>query len=76
MTCPGGCIGGGGQPYNTTNAVREERIRATYQVDSDMKIRKSHENPVINKLYDDYLKKPLSDLSHDLLHTHYRKRNA
>ncbi len=76
MTCPGGCIGGGGQPYNTTNAVREERIRATYQVDSDMKLRKSHENPVIQKLYEDYLTKPLSDLSHDLLHTHYHKRRT
>lgn len=75
MTCPGGCIGGGGQPYGTTTEVREKRIEATYQVDSDMPIRKSHENPDIIALYDEYLKKPLGKKSHHLLHTHYSSRN-
>lgn len=75
MTCPGGCIGGGGQPYNTTNVVREARIEATYEVDSAMEFRKSHENPSIKELYDDYLGEPLGERSHHLLHTHYHKRN-
>ena len=75
MTCPGGCIGGGGQPYGTTSQIREKRIEAIYQVDENMKIRKSHENPDIKALYDDFLEKPLGKKSHDLLHTHYHKRN-
>jgi len=75
MACPGGCIGGGGQPYGTTNEVREKRIDAIYQVDEDMPIRKSHENPDIIALYDDYLVKPLGKKSHHLLHTHYSSRN-
>jgi len=74
MTCPGGCIGGGGQPYGTTNAVREKRIEAIYQVDENMTIRKSHENPDIIALYDEYLMKPLGKKSHHLLHTHYASR--
>lgn len=72
MACPGGCIGGGGQPIGTTNAVRQERIRAIYEVDKSLPIRKSHENPDIIKLYEDFLGEPLSELSHRLLHTHYR----
>ncbi|XFA98527.1 NADH-dependent [FeFe] hydrogenase, group A6 [Candidatus Izemoplasma sp. B36] len=75
MTCPGGCIGGGGQPYGTTSEVREKRIEAVYQVDEDMSIRKSHDNPDIKALYDDYLEKPLGEKSHKLLHTHYKARN-
>ncbi len=75
MTCPGGCIGGGGQPYGTTKEVREKRIEAIYQVDEDMTIRKSHENPDIIALYDEYLLKPLGKKSHHLLHTHYSSRN-
>jgi len=75
MTCPGGCIGGGGQPYGTSNEVREKRIEAIYQVDEDMPIRKSHENPDIIALYDEYLLKPLGKKSHHLLHTHYASRN-
>jgi len=74
MTCPGGCIGGGGQPYGTTNEVREKRIEAIYQVDEKMAIRKSHENPDIIALYDEYLMKPLGKKSHHLLHTHYSSR--
>jgi len=75
MTCPGGCIGGGGQPYGTTTEIREKRIAAIYQVDQDMAIRKSHENPDIKALYDEYLEKPLGQKSHHLLHTHYHSRN-
>ena len=75
MCCPGGCIGGGGQPYGTTNEVREKRIKAIYDLDGQMKIRKSHENPTIQALYDDYLEKPLGHKSHELLHTKYKPRS-
>ena len=75
MCCPGGCIGGGGQPYGTTNKVKQDRINATYIVDKMMPIRKSHANPDILHLYDDYLVKPLSERSHNLLHTHYHPRH-
>ncbi len=74
MACPGGCIGGGGQPYTTTNAKRQERIDAIYNVDTAMKLRKSHENPAVNTLYEEYLSEPLSKRAHDLLHTHYKPR--
>ncbi len=74
MCCPGGCIGGGGQPYQTNNEVRKKRISSLYQVDSDMPIRKSHENPAITQLYTDFLIKPLGEKSHKLLHTKYKVR--
>jgi len=74
MACPGGCIGGGGQPYGTTNAMRYERLASTYQVDNEMPIRKSHENPSIIALYHEYLKKPNSHKAHHLLHTTYTPR--
>ncbi|NLI92100.1 MAG: 4Fe-4S binding protein [Peptococcaceae bacterium] len=74
MCCPGGCIGGGGQPYGTTNEVRAKRIEALYQVDENMPVRKSHENPAVQDLYRDFLKEPLGELSHQLLHTEYRNR--
>ncbi|MBU1144863.1 MAG: [FeFe] hydrogenase, group A [Firmicutes bacterium] len=74
MCCPGGCIGGGGQPYGTTNEIRQQRIDSTYQVDSNMALRKSHENPEVKALYDDFLKQPLGEKSHHLLHTHYHDR--
>jgi NADH-quinone oxidoreductase subunit G/NADP-reducing hydrogenase subunit HndD len=75
MCCPGGCIGGGGQPYGTTNAIREQRIAATYQVDAQLTLRKSHQNPAVMQLYQDYLIEPLGELSHHLLHTSYRNRS-
>ena len=75
MACPGGCIGGGGQPYGTTNEVRLERIASTYLVDGNMVYRKSHENPSIKKLYKDYLDEPNSSIAHHLLHTKYSPRN-
>ncbi len=75
MTCPGGCIGGGGMPYGTTNKKRIDRIESTYRVDENMPMRKSHENPTIQALYDNFLEKPLGEKSHTLLHTHYKARN-
>lgn len=74
MACPGGCAGGGGQPYPTNINVREKRIAGIYKNDEDLPIRKSHENPAIKQLYADYLDKPLSKKSHELLHTHYTPR--
>jgi NADH-quinone oxidoreductase subunit G/NADP-reducing hydrogenase subunit HndD len=74
MACPGGCIGGGGQPIRTTNAVREQRIDAIYREDRRMPIRKSHENPAIKQIYEDFLGEPLGEKSHHLLHTHYTPR--
>lgn len=75
MTCPGGCIGGGGQPRYTDDAVRMARINAIYKEDAGKKLRKSHTNPQIKTLYDEFLKKPLGEKSHHLLHTHYQERS-
>jgi NADH-quinone oxidoreductase subunit G/NADP-reducing hydrogenase subunit HndD len=74
MACPGGCIGGGGQPIPTTTAARLLRIRAIYEADQSMELRKSHENPAVAELYRDFLGKPLGHKSHELLHTHYTRR--
>ena len=74
MCCPGGCIGGGGQPYGVSDALRQQRIDGTYQADEALPLRKSHENPAIVKLYDEFLKEPLGENSHRLLHTRYYKR--
>ncbi len=74
MTCPGGCIGGGGQPIPTTDEIRKKRLAAVYTEDKNMPLRKSHDNPGVQKLYEEFLKKPLSDRSHRLLHTSYRER--
>jgi len=71
MTCPGGCIGGGGQPRLTTNAVREARIAAIYREDEGREYRQSHENPAVCALYEEYLGAPCGEISHHLLHTHY-----
>ncbi|BEU88058.1 NADH-dependent [FeFe] hydrogenase, group A6 [Selenomonas sp. TAMA-11512] len=73
MACPGGCLGGGGQPLTTTNEKRKERMAAIYAIDKGLPKRKSHENPEIIALYRDYLGKPLGELAHKLLHTHYHK---
>ena len=74
MCCPGGCIGGGGQPYGTTNEMRKKRIEALYKVDESMPIRKSHENPAVQALYSEFLGEPLGEMSHRLLHTKYTRR--
>ncbi|MFA5380335.1 MAG: NADH-dependent [FeFe] hydrogenase, group A6 [Candidatus Izemoplasmatales bacterium] len=74
MCCPGGCIGGGGQPYGTISKTRTDRLASLYAVDVAMPLRKSHENPDINKLYSDFLGSPLAKLSHELLHTKYQPK--
>ena len=74
MGCPGGCISGGGQPRPTNNEIRKKRIEAIYKEDEGKKLRKSHDNPFITKLYEEYLVQPLGHKSHELLHTHYVKR--
>lgn len=72
MACPGGCIGGGGQPYHFGNSeILIKRGASLYSEDERKTIRKSHENPQIIRLYDEFLGKPLSHKSHELLHTHY-----
>ncbi|KJS22624.1 MAG: ferredoxin [Clostridiaceae bacterium BRH_c20a] len=74
MGCPGGCISGGGQPRPTTPEIRLKRLQAIYNEDESKAIRKSHENPFVETLYQDYLNEPLGHKSHELLHTHYTKR--
>ncbi len=74
MTCPGGCIGGGGQPRYTDDSVRLKRIAGIYAEDEGKKMRKSHENPDIKKLYEEFLGAPLGEKSHHLLHTHYKAK--
>lgn len=75
MACPGGCIGGGGQPYHRGNAeLLKQRTASLYAEDRGKPLRKSHENPDIQKLYKEFLGKPCSYLSHELLHTHYYDR--
>lgn len=72
MACPGGCIGGGGQPLHHGDIeIVRARQRALYEEDKNKPLRKSHENPYIKSLYEEYLGKPLSEKSHKLLHTHY-----
>ena len=72
MACPGGCIGGGGQPlHHGDSSVLKARTEALYREDAGKKIRKSHENPEIIKLYEEFLGEPCSEKSHHLLHTHY-----
>lgn len=74
MTCPGGCIGGGGQPRVTTDAVREARIKAIYAEDEGKRMRKSHENPQVKQAYEEFLGAPLGEVSHHLLHTKYAEK--
>lgn len=75
MACPGGCVGGGGQPITKRNQKRIERIDAIYIEDEEMPIRKSHENPEVKAIYEDFLHEPLGHKSHELLHTHYHAKN-
>ena len=75
MACPGGCLGGGGQPIPTSPEIREARARAIYAEDNAYTVRKSHENPAVIRLYNDFLTEgPCSHLSHELLHTTYTAR--
>ena len=79
MACPGGCVNGGGQPRHSASIknkfdIKAMRAGALYGLDSNMKYRKSHENPSIKKLYEEFLEKPGSHKAHEILHTSYVKR--
>lgn len=74
MACPGGCVGGGGQPYGVTDELREKRAAGLYTEDERLAVRCSHENPHVQKLYEDFLGEPLGEKSHRLLHTTYTAR--
>ncbi len=75
MACPGGCLGGGGQPIPTSPSIRAARAKAIYEEDERLEYRKSHDNPVIKKIYEEFLTDgPGGKLSHQLLHTSYLNR--
>ncbi|WP_306532826.1 NADH-dependent [FeFe] hydrogenase, group A6 [Geobacter sp.] len=75
MSCPGGCVGGGGQPYHHgCEELLEKRTEALYRDDRGKPLRKSHENPHVQELYRTFLGKPLGEKAHELLHTHYQVR--
>jgi iron only hydrogenase large subunit-like protein len=76
MTCPGGCIGGGGQPITLEKDTKRKRMDGIYQEDKSLPLRKSHENPSVQALYQKFLGQPLGHLSHELLHTPYPKRGT
>ena len=76
MTCPGGCIAGGGQPFSTDPDAVRSRMQALYKIDREAPVRVSHGNEEIQRLYKEFLGKPLSHKSHDLLHTHYVKKEV
>nr|WP_312215162.1 NADH-dependent [FeFe] hydrogenase, group A6 [Clostridioides sp.] len=77
MACPGGCIGGGGQPFHFGDYnIVKSRGKSLYKIDENKEIRKSHDNPYIKKLYDDFLGKPNSETSHKYLHTTYKDKST
>lgn len=76
MTCPGGCIAGGGQPLGADVEAAKARMKTLYKIDHDETVRTSHSNESIKRLYREYLGEPLSEKSHHLLHTHYTKREV
>jgi iron only hydrogenase large subunit-like protein len=76
MTCPGGCIGGGGQPINSDINALKARMKALYNIDKAGQLRASYKNSGIKRIYNEYLDKPLSPKSHDKLHTHYLRREV
>ena len=80
MGCPGGCVNGGGQPIQPASVrnftdLKSLRAAALYEDDTNMELRKSHDNPVLKELYDTYFKKPGSHVAHQILHTSYRKKD-
>jgi iron-only hydrogenase group A len=75
MACPGGCVGGGGQPFPVNDDVRTRRAQALYGEDCALTLRKSHESPSVKKLYEEFLGAPLGEKSHHLLHTTYTPRS-
>ena len=79
MSCPGGCIGGGGQPKADVEERRtmvDSRIESLYKRDAQMKLRKSHENPELKQLYEEFYRKPLSPIAEEMLHTSYTDRSG
>lgn len=77
MACPGGCVGGAGQPYHHGDFSKvEKRLKAIYEEDKDKPLRKSHENPYVQQLYKEFLGQPCGEMSHKLLHTHYFDKSA
>jgi NADH-quinone oxidoreductase subunit G/NADP-reducing hydrogenase subunit HndD len=76
MTCPGGCVNGGGQPIGTNTDKVRTRMQTLYQLDADGPVRLSHKNEAVQRLYAEFLGKPLGEKSHHLLHTHYAERGV
>jgi NADH-quinone oxidoreductase subunit G/NADP-reducing hydrogenase subunit HndD len=76
MTCPGGCINGGGQPIGANPDAIRARMQALYRIDRDEAVRVSHKNKWVMRLYEEFLGQPLGEVSHRLLHTHYGKRDV
>ena len=76
MTCPGGCIAGGGQPMSTDAKAIAARMKRLYKIDKSDALRVSHDNAEIKRLYEEFLGEPLGHKSHELLHTHYAKRDT
>jgi NADH-quinone oxidoreductase subunit G/NADP-reducing hydrogenase subunit HndD len=76
MTCPGGCINGGGQPLHSNKSAVLARMKKLYNLDKDSSLRVSHANQSVNRLYKEYLGAPLGEKSHHLLHTHYAPREV
>jgi iron-only hydrogenase group A len=76
MTCPGGCVGGGGQPIGVDREAIKERMKALYAIDRDEIVKVSHANTWVKRLYDEFLGEPLGHKSHELLHTHYARRDV
>ena len=76
MTCPGGCINGGGQPLGANPEAVKARMAALYQIDREDHLRVSHKNPEVQRLYAEFLGEPLGHLSHELLHTSYHPREV
>ncbi|MBN1114046.1 MAG: iron hydrogenase small subunit [Oligoflexia bacterium] len=76
MSCPGGCINGGGQPYGLDSDRIKARMESLYRIDGASDLRTSHNNRFIEKIYKEFLGKPLGEKSHQLLHTHYKKKDT
>jgi iron only hydrogenase large subunit-like protein len=76
MTCPGGCINGGGQPLRADLEAVKARMQALYKIDREERVRVSHKNSEVQRLYKEFLGNPLGQKSHELLHTHYLRREA
>jgi iron only hydrogenase large subunit-like protein len=76
MTCPGGCVGGGGQPYGTDIGKIKMRTQALYTIDDNETLRVSHANPEVMQIYKEYFEAPYSHKAHEILHTHYQQRET